>query len=386
MALPIIGPVTTSSGGTAGSRSSYWLKTGYTQAKPFDRVLQYDYRRCDLKVMVPPSSNSYDAYGLAAGFDMLNELNGWRPDVYGRNILYDRFKEKMSSNASLGVSLAELKQSYGMITNLVTKLVSFGRHVKAGRFGDAAHALGLLRPPKGVSRKKQASSNYLEFHFGWSPLIADIYDVCDVLQSPLKGPWIRATVSEKLGRLDLSTPTKGSNPSAYYPGYTEWETYRYWDGERRFACGAQVAVTNPNLWLANQLGLINPLTIAWELVPFSFVADWFVNLGTVVNSMTDYYGLTLTKEWTTTTYRGTCAYYNYARYRWWDWGYPGGGRWVYGSSVFGNSRGTFIHTRRQVGLPKPTFVVRPFKVWGWRRAAAAVSLLTLQLDGIQRRR
>lgn len=32
-------------------------------------------------------------------------------------------------------------------------------------------------------------------------------------------------------------------------------------------------------------GLTNPLLTAWELVPFSFVADWFVNVGDTIASL-----------------------------------------------------------------------------------------------------
>jgi len=381
MVTPIIGPTVTTSGGTTGSMRSYWRREGYKQSKPFDRVLAYDYRRCDLNRLFPGTGNTYDAFGLAAGYDMLAQLDSWRPEVHIRNLLYDRFKEKMAGNAQLGVGLVELGKSYGMVSARALQLVQFGRHLKAGRFGDAAHVLGLSKVPKGVSRKKQLSSNYLEFHFGWSPMVADMYNAIDVLQNPLRAVWVRATALERLGRLDLETPVSFSDKPVAYPQNATQYSWRYWRGDRRAACGAQVAVTNPNLWLANQLGLINPASIAWELIPFSFVADWFVNVGQCLDSFTDYYGLTLSKEWTTVTYRGVAHSYYFARYKWME-----NGSWVWGGGLFGDRQGSFIHTRRQVGLPKPTFVVKPFKAWGLRRAAAAVSLLVLQLEGIRARR
>lgn len=32
-------------------------------------------------------------------------------------------------------------------------------------------------------------------------------------------------------------------------------------------------------WIYPRLGLKDPLSIAWELVPYSFVADWFIPIG-----------------------------------------------------------------------------------------------------------
>jgi hypothetical protein len=37
---------------------------------------------------------------------------------------------------------------------------------------------------------------------------------------------------------------------------------------------------------ANIFGLTNPLTVAWELVPFSFVADWFLPIGQALQDLT----------------------------------------------------------------------------------------------------
>jgi len=45
------------------------------------------------------------------------------------------------------------------------------------------------------------------------------------------------------------------------------------------------AVTSPAVASAKEIGLTNPLLIAWELLPFSFVADWFIPLGSYIGNM-----------------------------------------------------------------------------------------------------
>lgn len=78
------------------------------------------------------------------------------------------------------------------------------------------------------------------------------------------------------------------------------------DGTVTFSAG--VVVTNPNLWLGNKLGLINPLSVAWDLVPWSFVANMFVNIGQLLGSLTDLAGLSLRDDSLTYSSNGTRTY------------------------------------------------------------------------------
>ena len=40
-----------------------------------------------------------------------------------------------------------------------------------------------------------------------------------------------------------------------------------------------------------QFGVLNPASVAWELTPFSFVVDWFVNIGSFLRQFGDTAGL-----------------------------------------------------------------------------------------------
>lgn len=52
---------------------------------------------------------------------------------------------------------------------------------------------------------------------------------------------------------------------------------------------------------AQSLGLLDPLTLAWELIPFSFVVDWFLPVGTYLSQLTALNGLTLMNGFTSYT-------------------------------------------------------------------------------------
>jgi hypothetical protein len=45
----------------------------------------------------------------------------------------------------------------------------------------------------------------------------------------------------------------------------------------------------PNDFKVQDFTSLNPLAIAWELVPFSFVVDWFVGVGSYLDSWENHY-------------------------------------------------------------------------------------------------
>ena len=54
-----------------------------------------------------------------------------------------------------------------------------------------------------------------------------------------------------------------------------------------------MSVHNQNLLLANRLGIINPQTWLWDNVPWSFVVDWWLPVGSFLSNLTALVGLTL---------------------------------------------------------------------------------------------
>lgn len=79
--------------------------------------------------------------------------------------------------------------------------------------------------------------------------------------------------------------------------------------ESRVTLAALVRVSNPNLWLAERAGTLNAAAVAWDLVPWSFIVNMFVNTGQVVNSITDFYGLSFEEQSRTVTTFGTLHAY-----------------------------------------------------------------------------
>lgn len=319
MTAPILGPFfqeqylnRVSSSGYA-YRTYEWRKTWYRQKTPFNLPLEFtsNTRRVARKYY----SHSY--YGSTPDDYTINVSNipedgGVDPETW--NEAYGKFKDRLyairqesgeweGSDASLGVSFAETRQSLSMVTNRLKQLYQFQRELRTGRFGKAAEVLGtsisgrkLRKMEKARAsdrtrdRAKSFANNYLEFHFGWSPLIQDIHDACQALSNPILPHRVRVR-STRFSQHPSSSVT--------YSGGDRFTVGRMQSWKYQYGIGADVEVENPNLGLASQLGLVNPATVLWELVPFSFVVDWFANVGDYLSSFTDFAGLRLVNPFRT---------------------------------------------------------------------------------------
>lgn len=352
MSLPKTGPY--SSIITSGSPFRIYQRdrTWYRQAKPYNLPLPFEFVE---RRVLHSDRPEWDSLNSSGGPDNCRSITwdylrtGWAIDKAAK-----RFKGKVGEFASWAVSLAERKQAISMMTQRLIQLgkafrainrfdfVGAGKHLL---FKEDADKWELLRKKQREGKLKRSSryaaDNYLEFHFGWSPLMSDIYSTIDILQRDV--PPLKARGSGSISGVD-EYPRQGYSPAN--------ATVRWWCKAK---LGADITVSNPNLWQANQLGLVNPALVAFETVPFSFVADWFVNVSEFLGSFTEYYGLTLSNTFHTVSYQED---------RTWRW-----------PELNESGQSTALSVRRLQGLPVMTLHTR--KPWNLsvRRGAAAASLL-----------
>lgn len=130
--------------------------------------------------------------------------------------------------------------------------------------------------------EKASSANlFLEGIFGWMPLVQDIINTA----STLTGDNFPAGFISGSARLVCPVTPSGPSPGALVVTGGSIQL--------RSKYTAQVSIQNPNVWLANQLGLLNPAVVAWDLIPWSWVVGMFVNVQAILESITALYGLTV---------------------------------------------------------------------------------------------
>lgn len=189
-------------------------------------------------------------------------------------------------NAAL--TFFERKDTFSMLTSHLSRMTQAARAVRRGRFKEASSILGIKlsqRAKKRLNRNRldQFTDNWLEYRYGWVPLCNDIYNTSLIISDGVnkKGD----IVSLRSSSSDSGSKTV-SIISNNILDHTQTIEYK-----RRRGVGVDFSITDPEYRMLEALGLTNPATIGWELVPFSFVVDWFVPIGDSLRSLTAYKGL-----------------------------------------------------------------------------------------------
>lgn len=398
-------------------------RTWYRQTPPYRKRLNFEYSLCVLtdwynqtaKDSNNPGNQSYNPLDNSPAYNL------------ALNQAYDKFKAKVASwaeiapdgskethggFAQIASSLGEGRQAVDMMQKRLMQMARFVTALRKGDVSSAGKALGVgfKRAQSNAYRSRQwqeywrrarnsrnetkgmkpvsdtfteafesfgGSANYrtkwprkpkpgtrefgewfadtfLEFHFGWAPLVKDIGDGIEVLQSTFPPYTVRAR--------GASAMTQGK-PKQYVNdplnGRVTW-----W--RSRVQIIANVVITNPQLWRANQLGFVNPISWLWEWTPFSFVVDWFTNVGSFLSQYTDFLGLDIQEPAVTHSleHRETVDF----------WSYYAQGVW---------SVKQWYCMRRTPGLLKPALAIKSFRGFSVTRGVTAISLILQQFKGIK---
>lgn len=179
-------------------------------------------------------------------------------------------EDVMSSKAQLAVDLVELTKTKDMVAKAGMDLYQAFRDLRRGR------PFSKLREEmKRDGFSSYAGNKWLEFIYGWAPTVSSAYEVADVLAEKWQnGSVITGKVKAHIDKEDVLPLTEF-----------------YLDGEIAATCRTtckvfyQYTIVDKKLVTLSQLGFTNPAAIVWELLPWSFVIDWFVDVGGYINRM-----------------------------------------------------------------------------------------------------
>jgi hypothetical protein len=171
------------------------------------------------------------------------------------------------SKAQLGQYLAETKQVAESVAGLGTELLETLLAVKHGRFV----------PPKFGKVLTRGRDAYLQWNFGWKPLCSDIHDQYKLLTEGLNiGNVLKAKRTVKTP-YDYSTTIGGDKVDVKVK---HTDTCKIW-----------ASLSGETLAKAQAMSIVNPLSVAWEVIPYSFVVDWFAPVGNTIAALTATAGL-----------------------------------------------------------------------------------------------
>lgn len=230
---------------------------------------QYDYRRSE--------SGLISAWACPS----LNLNQNWISENGQNRAETQALLKARDSKVNVALSVAEMDKTFSMIAARATSIAKSYRALRRGDVSGAAKALGLRRD-RGKSLAKQA----LEVQYGWTPLLSDVYGAYEELTRQFRshGIMIKAvsrTKESSSDRVNYLLAADGSVRGTYVDTSVKECQVILW-----------FEVKDPYTLLASATGLTNPFEIAWELVPFSFVVDWFIPVGNLLGSLTATEGLT----------------------------------------------------------------------------------------------
>lgn len=167
------------------------------------------------------------------------------------------------------VFTATMPQTVDLVVNAVRTVGGAMLDLKRGRLASAARRLGVNEHTSKLSHKDVAG-RWLELQYGWLPLLSDVkasMDAFAAIQAPPR------TVILKESVVRNSTYNGSTSPS----NWTGYGTIR-----RRITIQYELTEKLP---APRSLGLTDPLSVAWELLPWSFVLDWFIPIGTFLSNL-----------------------------------------------------------------------------------------------------
>lgn len=129
----------------------------------------------------------------------------------------------------------------------------------------------VRRFAKRVSKKRKLENGWLEAQYGWLPTIQSLYDLVAL-------EWVRELEFYAHGYSKFETSRSETGGTTNHEGI-----YAYKKADMTTSHlvrhGCTIKIKSQIADLIDRLISYNPASIAWELMPYSFVVDWFVDIG-----------------------------------------------------------------------------------------------------------
>jgi hypothetical protein len=130
------------------------------------------------------------------------------------------------------------------------------------------------------------ANEWLEYKYGWKPLLSDVYDAANELiavnniHTIFKGK----AHSHIYPRFAISSPGSVDVSSTGYETLYQVKTNIKAEAWNSVHLEVELALPNSAARAARWSSL-NPVSIAWELTPYSFVVDWFLDIGSYLRDL-----------------------------------------------------------------------------------------------------
>lgn len=255
---------------TIGTISSgiYYTRT-WNGANGKDKVNPYSMSSVTLeKRLGYYRSSKTSSCNLALSINPVHAVDLW--DNNDDLALLGKLAEKIKGhNFDLGTTAATAPQAVRQAASTIAALAGSLSALKKGDVGKALKGLGLSpgqRKKKQLKRHLDAgdiSGAWLAMQYGWLPTLSDTYEAWKAIEKHEKTRESKMTFFASHRRRNEKTSSSGST------GYISRTVRRKSISYTLYA--------EPSLGV--ELGLTDPASVLWEVMPWSFVIDWFIPIG-----------------------------------------------------------------------------------------------------------
>lgn len=208
------------------------------------------------------SDGGFSRLGSAYPSGYIAECPSW---MYNETL--DKLYGKMRGDLDLSVDAFQARQT--------------ARGFKAGdlvtQFGRDMRKNPKIRPfmRKAYAIARLAGSLRLAWVYGWRPLIGDYYAVLD------------EALRDYINKYQTLSAVRNFTTSGVCTGYVESGSRNLAPYKCQTHCSVKVSITldTTNMPSLAHWTSLNPASIGWELLPFSFVFDWFADVGSTLRSI-----------------------------------------------------------------------------------------------------
>lgn len=213
-----------------------------------------------------------------------------------------------SLKMNVAQAFAERKQTAQLLAGTATRILQAARCVKRADLWGFVQATGLsagqgtVKHFKDVAKtppSQRLARHWLELQYGWKPLLQDAYGAAELLASHISNERFNTTVKGQ-ATSGYTNVIKGAYPNPTQIGKVTIKA----------KLGLQFVLdSNARARLA-QTGIDNPALLAWELLPFSFVVDWFLPVGNYLEALNAFSGFEFVSGWSSslTRWEGIAEY------------------------------------------------------------------------------
>lgn len=179
-----------------------------------------------------------------------------------KNAAIAKVHQDLTVANNLFESWYERKQSYDLLTNAAKELVIFAKGWKNPAY--------WKRFGKKVKQPATMPEAWLTYQFGIKPLVSTIDTALNHLAQPL-----------------LVAKVKGTSGFAYdWSSDSGSRSIQAYTLKQRFTYGCTIQPNpNPNMALANVVGLSMPFSTAWQVLPWGWAVDYFVNVSQLLTNL-----------------------------------------------------------------------------------------------------